>query len=108
ATGRIAMVALDHFAQLGGDLEISPVGGAAIERQRRLGDGQRVAEMRVVIGGAGMAETAVWSAAVGQRPAEGAPGGVDQGAVAGDVVELGEACDRPAVLARIGASVDRR
>src|SRR5690349_5556557 len=64
--------------------------------------------MRIVIGGAGMAETAIGRASVGQRPGEGARGGVEQGAIAGDAVELRQACNRPAVLAGVGGLVDRR
>ena len=72
------MIAHDHLAELDRYAEVAPLGGAAIERERGLGHRQRVAEMGVVVAGAGMAEAAVGCAALGQRPIEGADGGVDQ------------------------------
>lgn len=82
ARRRVAMIAGNHLSQLDGEREVAPFGRGAIERHRRFGHGKRVAEMRVVVIGSGMAEAAIRRAAMGQRPVEGASCCLDQRRIA--------------------------
>src|SRR5471030_1483182 len=59
AAGGIAMIAANDLGELDSHTEIAALGGAAIELYRRFRHAERVAEMRVVIGGAGMPEATV-------------------------------------------------
>ena len=102
------MVAQDDLAEVRRQREIAALGRAAIERQRGFGDRQRIAKMRVVLGGAAVTQAAVGRAAMREGPVERALGGFEQRGFACDIVQGCEAGDRPAVLARIAVAVDRR